>query len=389
MDHPFQIEDERPRTVGVPEVLEVTPDILQTPTNKTIELHNFQTEIANLALKEQRGIIKCATGGGKTLIFTAMLKAMNNKYPAMVLMRSKTLVEQTYEVFRQCGLEGIGRVNGDYFEPSHITVATFQSLHKISDLIPATKVLILDEVHEFTSKLSIETLKKFENTLFRWGFSATPFKSDDPTHNYKLKSWIGLQLCDITMEQLQESKVLCESEAHFWPVEEPKNIMEIEWPDAEEVGIVKNTSFHTQVAQLVQRIPSGRILILVKRLQHGDALHELLPGSYWVRGQDDAATREYVFSQLRQSDKPKVVAICSSIGFLGINVYCHHLINAAGGRSPNLIIQKIGRGLRKAQDKHKLEYHDFFFKNNVYLRKHSQIRMSTLRKEGHKVTSHF
>jgi hypothetical protein len=225
MDHPFQIEDERPRTVGVPEVLEVTPDILQTPTNKTIELHNFQTEIANLALKEQRGIIKCATGGGKTLIFTAMLKAMNNKYPAMVLMRSKTLVEQTYEVFRQCGLEGIGRVNGDYFEPSHITVATFQSLHKISDLIPATKVLILDEVHEFTSKLSIETLKKFENTLFRWGFSATPFKSDDPTHNYKLKSWIGLQLCDITMEQLQESKVLCESEAHFWPVEEPKNIM--------------------------------------------------------------------------------------------------------------------------------------------------------------------
>jgi hypothetical protein len=66
------------------------------------------------------------------------------------------------------------------------------------------------------------------------------------------------------------------------------------------------------------------------RLQHGDALHELLPGSYWVRGQDDSATREYVFSQLRQSDKPKVVAICSSIGFVGLNIYCHHLINAAG-----------------------------------------------------------
>lgn len=234
-DHPFQIEDQRLQIVGVPNTFEVTPDILQTPTNQTIKLHYFQTEVANLALKEQRGIIKCATGGGKTLIFTAMLKAMKNKYSAMVLMRSKTLVEQTYEVFRQCGLESIGRVNGDYFEPSHITIATVQSLHKINDLIPKTKVLILDEVHEFTSKLSIEydmfsfffslhsfihsltydvlsftlseihpftslypfnlyshlircfcrILQKFENTLFRWGFSATPFKSGDPVHNYK------------------------------------------------------------------------------------------------------------------------------------------------------------------------------------------------------------
>jgi hypothetical protein len=41
----------------------------------------------------------------------------------------------------------------------------------------------------------------------------------------RLKSWIGPQLCDITTEQLQESKVLCDSEAHFWLVDEPKNIM--------------------------------------------------------------------------------------------------------------------------------------------------------------------
>jgi superfamily II DNA or RNA helicase len=156
MNHPFDIEDERPQSIGVPEAIEVTPDILQTPTNKTIELHNFQTEVANLALREQRGIIKCATGGGKTLIFTAMLKAMKNKYPAIILMRSKSLVEQTYDVFKQCGLEDIGRVNGEFFEPSHITLSTIQSIHKISDLIPMTKVLIVDEVHEFASNLSIE-----------------------------------------------------------------------------------------------------------------------------------------------------------------------------------------------------------------------------------------
>jgi superfamily II DNA or RNA helicase len=384
LDLTFDRLDLRPQTKDPPKYLEVTSDFLKTNTSN-IMLHDYQVEVANLALKEQRGIIKCATGGGKTLIFTALLKALENKYPAVILMRNKSLVEQTYQVFKQNNLPNVGRVNMDFHEPNHITCATIQSLHKIEDLIPKAKVLIIDEVHEFASKKTIQQFKNFDNTVFRWGFSATPFKKDDEIHNYRLKSWLGPQLCDITMEQLQEHKILSGSEAHFYQINEPSDIKGLQYFEAEDQGIVKNEYFHKKVAELVNKIPSGRILVMVKRLQHGDYLHDLLPGSFWIKGQDDAETREFVFNQLRHSEKEKVVAICSSIGYLGINIYVHHIINASGGKDPNVLIQKIGRGLRKSHDKDKLEYHDFKFNNHPTLMKHSLHRIKTLKSEGHLV----
>ena len=38
-------------------------------------------------------------------------------------------------------------------------------------------------------------------------------------------------------------------------------------------------------------------------------------------------------------------------GYIGLNVYVHHLINCTGGKDANSTIQKLGRGLRKAPDK--------------------------------------
>jgi superfamily II DNA or RNA helicase len=56
-------------------------------------------------------------------------------------------------------------------------------MHKLGHLIPQTKALIVDEVHEFTSKKSIELFEQMENAIYRLGFSATPFKHDDEGHN--------------------------------------------------------------------------------------------------------------------------------------------------------------------------------------------------------------
>ncbi len=58
-----------------------------------------------------------------------------------------------------------------------------------------------------------------------------------------------------------------------------------------------------------------------------------------------------------------------------------------GGRDANQTIQKLGRGLRKAEDKRSVEYHDFILRNNSILEQHSQARMNTLRQEGHPITT--
>jgi hypothetical protein len=40
--------------------------------------------------------------------------------------------------------------------------------------------------------------------------------------------------------------------------------------------------------------------------------------------------------KLRSATSEKVVALVSSVGFVGIDVHVHHLINAAGGKEPYL-----------------------------------------------------
>jgi len=145
----------------------------------------------------------------------------------------------------------------------------------------------------------------------------------------------------------------------------------------------------------------------VCRKAHGDALHKLIPRSHWVSGDDDLKTREYVFSKLRKSTEKKVVAICTNLGAQGLDVFVHHVINAAGsftskrfstyevlthprigGKDANMLIQKIGRGLRKADDKSTLDFHDFIFKDSSTFRRHTYHRIRTLKSEGFEVIKH-
>ena len=45
----------------------------------------------------------------------------------------------------------------------------------------------------------------------------------------------------------------------------------------------------------------------------------------------------------------------------------------------------MGRGLRTAEDKDILTYHDFVFDINPYLYKHSKKRIKILKDKGHEV----
>lgn len=387
MDIEVELKDER---IFYHEKLEYEPISSDILSEAGITLHDYQVDVANLALAQKRGVVKCATGGGKTMIFTSILKALGDKYPAMMICRNKSVVNQTYEAFKRSGLQNVGRVHMDYTEPNIVTCITSQSLHKVPELIPRTKILLVDECHEWASKHSQRHLKLFENTICRLGFSATPW-NEDPVHDMKLQAWIGPELCDVGIEYLRDQKILSSCHAHFYRVQVPERYKNTDdkaktFFDSDTAGIVENENLQNKIADIVAGIKEGRILILVRRLPHGDKLKELIPDAHWIRGEDNHATREHVLDQLRSSESPKVVAIMSAIGFYGLNVLCHHLINACGGKDANLLIQKVGRGLRKGIDKDHLEYHDFIFEGDRFLQRHSKSRIEVLQNEGHTVT---
>jgi len=358
------------------------------PGGKNIELYDYQVDLINQSIKYKRGIVKAPTGSGKTAIFAGIVKALPPNTPTLVLTDTINLTEQNYDVLKECNFENVGLLHGSKKTPNIITCSTTQSVKKLEKLFPRIKALIVDEVHACMSKVPMSVYRKLKNTPVRIGISATPFKNAR-TDKFKVRGYFGpvfktkaTDTGELTTQALQKRGILSGSECVFFEIDEPQLPYEI-FQDAVKFGLAENHHLHEIIKKLTIKL-KGRTLILVERLTQGTTLNQIIPGSYWIQGEDKVDVRKEVISKLRTSEN--VVAIVSQkIISKGLDVKIHNLINAAGGKAEHSIIQRMGRGLRTADDKGVLKYYDFLFNINDYLRDHSEQRINTLRSEGHPI----
>lgn len=366
------------------------------PDDEQFDLYDYQVDAINSVIKNYRGIVKYPTGAGKTAIMAGIMKSLPEKTPVLFLTKGASLVEQNYNEMVKWGVPNVGRVYGKYKEPNFITCATTnkQTLMKLKNLLPKYKVLIVDEVHDCMSKIPKTAYKKLTGCVARIGISATPFKhgGKDVCQKFYTKGFFGPVLKTkttktgvVTTGDLQRRDILSKSECHFFRVEEPKLIHE-PYIDAVTMGIAENFTFLDMVKKLTMSL-KGRNLILVDRIAQGEALESMIPNAYWIKGPTDLSERSEVFKRLKYDENATAI-VMQQIVSAGINVFVHNLINAAGGKAIHSIIQRMGRGLRKAGDKDILKYYDFIFDINDYLYKHSCQRIDTLTKEGHKIIRH-
>jgi len=330
---------------------------------------------------------------GKTLILISTLKCLPPKTPTLFLTKvtkAASLVHQNYEEMELWGVENLGRFYDKYKEPNYTICCTTnaRSLEKIEKLMPKFKVLIVDEVHECMTPSVIKMYKKMKSAVVRIGLSATPFK-DKKVEKYKVKSYFGPIFKTDTTEDghlktvdLQDRGILSPSRCFFHPIDSPSLPYE-PYIDAVTLGIAESDEFHEIVRRLARTL-NGRTLIMVERKEQGKRLQEIIIGSNWISGVDSLKVRKAVFKKLTTSSETIAIAM-RQIVTAGINLKVHNIINAAGGDAAHNITQQIGRGLRCADDKDMLNFHDFNFKNNPYLKKHSKHRIKTLREEGHEV----
>ncbi len=330
---------------------------------------------------------------GKTEIMVSILKCLPPNTPTLVLANRKSLVAQNYDALMKWGFKNVGRLYEKYVDPNFITCATVQSLHKIEKLLPEIRALVVDEIHDMMTPTTKKYYKKMDKAYVRVAVSATPFKygGSHDTQKYAVKGYFGpLMLIEcagsdglLTTAELQDRGNLSKSRCVFYPINEPQLPFEI-YLDAVTYGIARNYYLHEITTRLAKSL-TGRTLILVERIEHGDMLANMLPGCLWVKGKDNTDTRMYVIKELQKS-KDNIVAIATSGIFnTGINVKIHNLINAAGGTAEHVIEQRMGRGLRTADDKDILNYYDFMFHINDYLDDHSRKRVRVLTSKGHEV----
>lgn len=358
-----------------------------------VTLHDYQVELVNQVLKYKRGIIFAPTSAGKTFIMLGIIKSLPPNTPTLVLQNRVGLAEQNYSEITKWGVPNVGTLWGGHVKPNMITVASVQSVAKMEKVLGKIKVLIVDEIHDMMSALPKAVYKRLKACDIRVALSATPFKfgEKDKVQKHSVKGFFGpvLKIKSaeegiLTTSELQKRGILSASDCTFYHIDEPAIPYDI-YLDAVTRGIAESFYFHRVVTRLA-KLQKGRTLILVDRIAHGDALHNLLPGSLWVQGKDDSKTRKNVIQTLQKSKEDVIAIATQQIFNTGINVFIHNLINAAGGQADHQIIQRMGRGLRTAADKEGLNYHDFIFDINPYLLDHSNKRIKILKEQGHKVT---
>ena len=106
------------------------------------------------------------------------------------------------------------------------------------------------------------------------------------------------------------------------------------------------------LSKMLMRIKdTGNTLILVDRLAAGEMLQKLIPDSVFIQGEMKLAERKEEYDQISSSTN-KVLIATYGVASVGINIpRIFNLVLIEPGKSFVRVIQSIGRGIRKAQDK--------------------------------------
>ena len=374
----------------------------------TISLRDYQFQVVKQAFENKykglwwpRGVIKVATGGGKTHIAAAMIEM--TKVPTLFLANNKQLVTQTKAKFESLGLK-----TNTLSDPGPLVITTVQSLmswafnrkqisenlinkaDRMIDYLKTVEQIFVDEAHGIASSLEkgnlfTQALNLMPNAYMRWGLTATPFMRAE-YHNLLLEATTGNLLSDISTQYLIERGYLVKPEIFIHSTEKLK--IPREWPECYLLGIVHNEQRNKKIAQLIKE-ENGPILVLVKNIAHGkfieDYTKNLNINIEFINGEeDDIKEREKVIRKL-QSGKLKAV-ISTRILDQGIDIpELRTLILAGAGKSISTLIQQLGRALRPASGKSTVHVHDFLDHTAPKLYEHSLKRQKTWQSENHSI----
>ena len=329
-----------------------------------IRLRDDQVEVVNMFLKNPQCIQEIATGFGKT-ITTATLAKICEKYGRTVtIVPNKSLVEQTEEDFLNCGLD-VGVYYGDRknLDKTH-TICTWQSLNildkkskdfsrdaellTLAELLEGVSTVMVDEVHMAKADVLRNLLtRNLSHAPIRWGLTGTVPKAD---HEFQsIRASLGEVINRVSAHELQEKGVLSNCHVNI--------IQTAEWKEfgsyAEELKyLVTDNTRMDYVSDLVNTISaSGNTLVLVNRIDSGRAIAEKIPGSVFVSGEVKTKDRKEEYDEIKTADN-KIIVATYGVAAVGINIpRIFNLVLLEPGKSFVRVIQSIGRGIRKADDK--------------------------------------
>ena len=336
---------------------------------KPMELRDYQVEIINNFLENPQCIQEIATGAGKTVITAALSNAVAPYGRTIIIVPNKSLVTQTEKDYINME-QDVGVFFGDRkeFGRQH-TICTWQSLNvllkntknsvgdiTIQDFLEDVVCVIVDEVHMAKAD-ALKTLLTgvMSRVPLRWGLTGTIPK--EPFEFQALKCSLGPVINQLSASELQDRGVLAQCHVNVVQLVDHAEFTNYQ---SELKFLLEEPDRLKTIAQLIAQVnATGNTLVLVDRVAGGHALVDLLGDqAVFVSGATKAKARQDEYDEVATSTG-KIIIATYGVAAVGINLpRIFNLVLVEPGKSFVRVIQSIGRGIRKAEDKDHVQIWD-------------------------------
>ena len=334
---------------------------------QSIELRDYQVDTINKFIENPQCIQEIATGAGKTIITAALCQLVEPYGRTITIVPNKSLVTQTEEDFVACNLD-TGVYYGDRKEVGRYnTIATWQSLNvlekkakdehstEFKEFCDGINTVIIDEVHMAKADVLKRLLTgPFAHCGIRWGLTGTVPKADYEFMGIKVS--IGDVINKLPAKELQDKGVLANCHVNILQTQDHpmfKNYQEeLKW-------LTTDSNRMSWIAQTIKDISSsGNTLILVDRISAGEILQKKLKDSVFISGSTKNLERKEHYDEVSTTQN-KIIIATYGVASVGINIpRIFNLVLIEPGKSFVRVIQSIGRGIRKAEDKDNVQIWD-------------------------------
>jgi superfamily II DNA or RNA helicase len=383
-------------------------------------LRDYQVPIKEALLRRQRGVLKMATGSGKTeLLVDATVSAAC--FPSVFYVASCDLLEQAYDRFRKYVIHDgspaeIGRVGAGHCDIRPITIATVQSAQRIigpkgkytknsfddygpddktsftpeqrkaiKDMILEAQFVYVDEAHHVAAETIQDILNASCGARFRIGGSASPWRDDGL--DILIEACFGRRICDVTASFLINQGYLVRPHITFNHFNQQLGAA-MDWQSHYSTYIVENEARNQWIADRASmHVNNGRpTIVLVKWTRHAEILRDLIVGSEIATSSGEDAKspkkRKELLDRMRRRELMCIIG--TSLMDEGVDIPSARAgIFAGGGKSSSRELQRVGRFMRKdPSDPNKdCAYIEEFHEHTRWLSHQAKMRRQILETE--------
>lgn len=388
----IEVIDTRPEKTFNPSV-----DILPVLKNMGKDPYPYQLEAASVVKNEDCGIIRLATGGGKTVVAALMTANLGKK--TIIYVIGKDLLYQTHKfftsIFGDVGIIGDGNCKiSDINIASVWTVGQALGLKKneilteteeessidplkykeIRQLLSSSKVHIFDECH-LAACNTIQEIARNIQPEHIYGMSASPWRDDNA--DLLIEGVLGKNIVDISASYLIDNGFLVKPIIKFIKVPPLEDRSKKPYPAIYKNYITDNPIRNSLVLKAAEKLveQNYQTLVLYNNVAHGEFLFQELSKRIpcaLLSGKDSSDIREQTKNKLETCKINCVIA--SKIFDIGVDLpSLSGLVIAGGGKSSVRALQRIGRVIRKYPNKKQAAVIDFFDQAH-FLKDHSNER---------------